>query len=183
MDYEFAMVTTKGGDSGMTSLYGYEQRFRKDGEIFDVLGDLDELNSHVGLAKAHYRERFNREIDRGEAMEFAVSELLEDIQSQIIHISSELATRKDSPEASMIPRLEPAALERMEACYREVLDTTAIPAVFVHPGASIISAQFDVARTVCRRCERRLVHAHAPVAVITYINRLSDLLFTIARAV
>lgn len=183
MDYEFDMVTTKGGDTGMTSLYGYEQRFRKDAEIFEVLGDLDELNSHIGLAKAHYRQRFAREIDRGEAMEFAVSELLEDIQSQIIHISSELATRKGSPEAAAIPRLVPAALERMESCYREVLDTTSIPAVFIHPGASVLSAEFDVARTVCRRCERRLVHASAPMGTITYINRLSDLLFTIARAV
>lgn len=183
MDYEFEMVTTKGGDSGMTSLYGYEQRFRKDAEIFDLLGDLDELNSHIGLAKAHYRMRFAREIDRGEALEFSVSEMLEDIQTQIIHISSELATRKDSPEAAAIPRLHPSALDRMEACYREILDTTAIPAVFIHPGASVVSAHFDVARTVCRRCERRLVHASAPTGTITYINRLSDVLFTIARAV
>jgi len=171
-------VYTRKGDQGETSLVG-GARVRKDAARVEAYGTVDELNAALGLAGA-------------ELVDPAFSDLREwlaVIQSALFDLGSELATpdvgeRKGRGATRRVGEEDVAELEQ----WIDALDCELEPLRnFVLPGGSRAAAALHLACTVCRRAERRVVALGADEAVapelVRYLNRLSDLLFTLARAV
>jgi cob(I)alamin adenosyltransferase len=160
-------IVTKTGDDGLTGLWSGE-RVRKDDMRVEAYGTIDELDSILGEAK-HYLKRPD------------CSAIVEAIQRDLYRIAGELATRTgvfSSPVKDEDEQRIKAHIDRLEE---------EVPLHgFVVPGATVQSAKLDVARTVCRRAERRIItlarEAEVSGPLRRYINRLSDLLFMLARA-
>lgn len=170
----FELVTTRGGDRGESGYYSGEWR-RKDDLIFDAVGDIDELNSHMGVARAR--------LNAAHADDFGLARM----QQTLLRVGSMVAT---SPGHELYGTLEYVAesdVDALEAHERRLLAHTEIQPVFVLPGENEVSAAVDVARSVCRRAERRLVTVirdrgrHDLHACQNWLNRLSDVLFILAR--
>ena len=168
-------IYTRTGDAGTTGLFGGD-RVRKDHPRIEAYGTVDEVNSVLGLARARLAEAPGRE---------RLEPLLARIQEELFILGADLATPRGS--RATVPRIEHthvAALERAIDGFEEDL-----PALkhFVLPGGTEVAGTFHVARTVCRRAERRTVEAVAgdaheqPCEAAIYLNRLSDLLFVLAR--
>ncbi|MBN1520571.1 MAG: cob(I)yrinic acid a,c-diamide adenosyltransferase [Spirochaetales bacterium] len=160
-------IVTGTGDGGLTDLWSGE-RVRKDDLRVEAYGTVDELDSVLGEAR-HWLKR--------DDCRAAVDE----IQRDLYRLASELATRSGQPAR----RLDSADAERL-ASRVAALESDIPLSGFVIPGSTLASAKLDVARTVCRRAERRMVtlarEAEVSQAARTYVNRLSDLLFMLARA-
>jgi cob(I)alamin adenosyltransferase len=164
-------IYTRTGDDGTTGLLG-PGRVRKNSPRIEAYGTLDELNALLGVARA--REGVT-----------AFDVLLGGIQSTLFTVGAQLAT--------VAPQLRDA-LDRIGDADVRALETaidaleTELPALttFVLPAGSPLAADLHLARTVCRRAERRVVSLaeQEPVddAVLRYLNRLADLLFVMARA-
>jgi len=173
----FEMVTTKGGDMGETSLYNGERR-RKDDLIMDVVGDLDELGSFLGLARAALNLS-------GKKKE---SDFILDIQKTLFTIGGEVATPENDKLFKKIIRLEEKQILLLEKEEKRLLEITNIKPLFIAAGENTVSASVDVARAVCRRAERHMVGLirergfNYLAAEQRYLNRLSDLLFILARS-
>ena len=159
----------KSGDIIHTSLYGGET-IAKDSLIVDAYGTIDELNTFVGLARVRIEDKDIRDI-------------LRDIQETLLTIGSDLATPLD--KQPLVERISMGKIKELEKII-EKFDKELQPInKFVIPGGSLESAVLHIARAIARRAERRLVtlkkereiNANIPM----YINRLSDLLFTLAR--
>lgn len=175
MKQEFETVTTRTGDGGQSADYS-GRRDWKDAPHFEVLGDLDELSSWLGMLR------------HASWWPTAASKPLLIAQRRLQTLGSMVATPPDSPEASRIPRLTSAEVDEIEAWEQSLFSAgLVIRPVFVLPGATKASAQADVARTVCRRAERHLVGYIRTSARFDlnegarYLNRLSDWLFLLAR--
>jgi cob(I)alamin adenosyltransferase len=163
-------IYTRTGDSGDTDLFG-GGREPKNGPRIETCGAVDELNAALGLVRA---EAPAEEVDR----------LLGRIQNELFELGSEIACPQH-PEHPVTPehvrRLE-AEIDRLEAGLAPL-------SRFILPTGSRAGAGLHLARTVCRRAERRLVAAisQAPETIspapLAYLNRLSDLLFVLARHV
>ena len=153
-------IYTRTGDLGQTSLFGGTRVAKSDPRI-EAYGTVDELSSFLGAITG------NDEIGA--------------IRSDLFEIGAHLA----SPGTSRFPGVETSRIEDLEraidAMERELTPLT----TFVLPGGSAAAAQLHVARTVCRRAERRVValedDSPATQSTITYLNRLSDYLFVAAR--
>ena len=166
-------IYTKTGDAGDTGLFG-GGRVQKDDPRVEAYGDVDELNAFLGMARAV--EPLPR-----------VDEVLMPIQRDLFSIGALLATpdlqkMHDHLTKARIDDSRIAELEQsIDACEKELEPLRA----FIIPGGSRKGAALHVARTVCRRAERRVVHlqqeVEIPGLVVIYLNRLSDLLFTLAR--
>ena len=173
----FEMVTTKGGDMGETSLYNGERR-RKDDLIMNVVGDLDELGAFLGVARAELASK-------GRKKEL---EIIIEIQKTLFIIGGEAATPENDKLFKNISRMTEKHILYLEKEEKRLLKTTTIKPVFVTAGENSISASVDVARAVCRRTERKMVRVirergHTYLAAgQRYLNRLSDLLFILARS-
>jgi len=172
-EIDFEMVTTKGGDGGESSLYNGERR-RKDDLVFEVLGDLDELGSFLGLAKAETRDT---EIKR----------LVEGPQRMLQRLGSLVATPAHDPLFERLAKIGESEIRDLESEEKRILEETKIEPVFVLPGGNRLSASLDVARTVARRAERKLVALIRERGCVEladcqkYLTRLSDYLFVLAR--
>jgi cob(I)alamin adenosyltransferase len=167
---------TRTGDDGTTGLFG-GGRVSKDHPRIDAYGTVDELNACIGLAAAT--------CDAARPLQRRLLELFAPIQSRLFDIGADLATPEGSKGAAKIVRIDGAFVAEIEAWIDEVDGGNEPIRTFVMPGGSELAARLHVARTVCRRAERlmiRLAHAE-PVSVgaITWVNRLSDLLFAMAR--
>lgn len=166
---EFSQVVTRGGDRGESSLYSGE-RFRKDDLVFMTLGDLDECSAWLGLAK------HGLDIGRRGDLE-TVQKVLGQIMAQVATLNHSLDGRFDLA----------GNLAWLEERIRDLLAATDIPAEFVLPGGTELSARLDLARVVCRRAERQLValireRGRSELALCqNFVNRLSDHLFILAR--
>lgn len=166
-------IYTKTGDAGETSLFG-GGRVGKDADRVDAYGELDELNAVLGLARADVEDA---ELDA----------LLERIQVELFTVGAVLATPKYTKAAAVIPQVEAGWITAQEQDI-DRLDAT-LPAMthFILPGGSRASAALHLARTVCRRVERRVVPllraGDVDGEVGQYLNRLSDLLFVLSRVV
>ena len=166
-------IYTKTGDRGETALFG-GGRVPKDHPRVAAYGDVDELNSVLGVVRAT------------EPIEF-FDPLLESIQRDLFSIGGHLATPDPGPvrkslEKAALPDERVSEFERiMDDAERELPPLKA----FVLPAGTGKASSLHLARTVCRRAERSVVHlAHAndvPEIFVVYLNRLSDLLFTLAR--
>lgn len=169
-------VYTRGGDGGETALFGGE-RVRKDFPRVESYGSVDELNACLGVVRAS-------------GIDAQLDAWLATIQSALFDVGGELATpdvEKLASKGQSIPRVSSAEVEELEA-WIDTLDQELEPLRnFVLPGGAPAAAQLHLARTVCRRAERRAVSLAAEQEIsevlIRYLNRLSDLLFVMARAV
>lgn len=166
-------IYTRTGDAGATGLFG-GGRVAKDHPRVAAYGDVDELNSVIGLARA------TAPCDLEDA-------LLETIQRDLFAIGGHLATPDPDKVRAALEKAElsPARVAEFEAAM-DAADAELAPlTAFILPGGSPKAAALHVARTVCRRAERSVVHLAAetevPELFVIYLNRLSDLLFTLAR--
>lgn len=178
------MIYTKTGDKGTTSLVG-GQRVDKNDVRVEAYGTVDELNAQVGLL-AEMLKKANGDPARTEnAGKLETLHLqLKKIQNHLFVIQTLLATeRADIYEK--LPHLDDSAISNLEQ-WIDGMDAQ-LPKLnsFVIPGGSEASAQAHVARTVCRRAERRTVtlaqHEKIEGQLLQYINRLSDYLFVASR--
>lgn len=164
-------IYTKTGDRGETSLFG-GPRVRKSDPRVEAYGDVDELNAAVGAARALVEDP---EID-GE---------LGKIQAELFCAGAELATPHGAKARSAIPPFDPAWTARLERAI-DAWEPELPPLTrFVLPGGTRTASALHLARTICRRAERRAVLLAAEVevdpSVLAYLNRLSDFLFVAAR--
>jgi cob(I)alamin adenosyltransferase len=167
-------IYTKTGDRGETGLFG-GQRVAKDDARVDAYGDVDELNSVIGLAVAGMDDE-------------PLAEELRRVQADLFTLGAILATpapEDGGRENPWIPTLPAGRVTEMERVIDAAEEEVEPLKNFVLPGGSRSAATLHLARTVCRRVERRVVALSHGVkiddAVLIYLNRLSDLLFTLAR--
>lgn len=160
---------TRTGDAGETSLFG-GTRARKDDPRVDAYGEVDELNAWLGLARTS--------IDPELATE------LQQLQRDLFALGAQLA----DPADKIAARVTKAALvdndvARLERLIDKMEDELPPLRRFILAGGAPAGAALHVARTVCRRAERRIVSLDPPVdpVLLRYVNRLSDLLFVLAR--
>lgn len=165
-------IYTKTGDSGKTGLLA-GPRVSKDHVRVEAYGEIDELNAHLGLA-------------RSAGLPEAIDRLLSRIQHELFDVGAELAC--PDPEAFGLPTVQPEMIEYLERELDYYEDLLPPLRQFILPGGASTSAMLHVARTVCRRAERRVVTLYEgnpdqiSVHVLGYLNRLGDLLFLLARA-
>lgn len=165
-------IYTRTGDAGETSLFDGTRVSKADARV-DAYGEVDEVSAYLGLARA---SRLDADVD----------EQLLQIQRDLFALGARLAdpaskiaarVRKAAVTDADVSRLE-AMIDRFEA---ELPPLTR----FILAGGAPAGAALHVARTVCRRAERRIVSLEpaAEALIVRYINRLSDLLFVLARVV
>lgn len=162
-------IYTKTGDAGETGLFG-GPRVRKDHARIEAFGTVDELNSHLGAVRTL-------------AATAGFDPLLRRVQNELFELGAQLAT--PAPGTERITAGHVAALEAEIDAHEATLEPLAC---FILPAGTPLAAAIHVARTVCRRAERRVVTLAAepettiPANAIEYLNRLGDLLFVLARA-
>jgi cob(I)alamin adenosyltransferase len=170
-------VYTRTGDKGTSSLYSGERR-RKDDPVFEALGDIDELNAAIGLARQHCHDSGFKKLEHQ----------LEIIQSRLMDVSGHVATPRlqDVAEAKLKrTEVETVWITTLENWIDE-LDGQLTPLVkFILPSGGITATTLHLCRTICRRAERKVVGLALEGAVddraVKYLNRLSDFIFTAAR--
>ena len=167
-----ARVTTRAGDRGDTSLFG-KGRVRKTDPRVEALGDLDEAQAVLGIARA--------------AAPRPLAKTLLDLQRGLYLAMAEVATLR--PDLARLPeRLDGAAVADLEKHGEELKRKRPIEGRFVVPGEDRLSAMLDHARTIVRRAERRVVECVdegyiSGEDLLPWLNRLSDLLYVLARSV
>jgi len=165
-------IYTRTGDAGETSLFGGSRVSKADSRV-DAYGDVDELNAWLGLVRAN-------------SLDADLTEPLVRIQQDLFALGAQLADPRDRiAERVRKASLGDADVERLEQLIDRLESELPPLRRFILAGGSPAGAALHVARTVCRRAERRMV-ALTPLpdaVLIRYVNRLSDLLFVIARVV
>ncbi|MDC7241815.1 MAG: ATP:cob(I)alamin adenosyltransferase [Spirochaetales bacterium] len=181
--YDFDQITTRGGDHGESTLFNGERR-RKDDSLFFLLGDLDELSSSLGVAIAGIRESGPLPPDDIRLRKWL--DFMDDVQGRLIILGG-MAANPDNRSRLKLTPLTEKDTGRIEEYQKQLMEVTFFPRELIHPGKTLNSARIDVARTICRRCERRVVSeirnsvmTHLVPAQV-YLNRLSDFLFVSAR--
>jgi cob(I)alamin adenosyltransferase len=164
MGYRLSRITTGTGDAGETGL-GDGSRVAKHHARIEAIGDVDELNSHVGMVLCY-------------AVPDEVRRVLEDVQHDLFHLGGELAV----PGRRAVRDADVGRLQEALDAFNEALPPLR---EFILPGGRAPAVACHVARAVCRRAERRVVALAAReevgAEVLRYLNRLSDLLFVVAR--
>ncbi len=168
-------IVTKTGDQGSTSLM-YGRRVSKCHARVEAYGAVDELNAAIGLARASTDQDFVR------------NHLLS-IQKDLVGLMGELATAaEDLPRylKDGFARIAPEMTARLELAVKDIEAQEIRFRGWATPGATLASASVDVARTICRRAERRVCALQdsgqlGNAEIIIYLNRLSDLLWLLAR--
>ncbi len=164
-------IYTKTGDAGETGLFGGARLSKADARV-ESYGEVDELNSAIGVARAA-------------KLSGSADAVLARVQLELFDLGAELATTPGKEHNLTTPHIGDPQIEALEGAI-DAHDAVLAPLThFVLPGGSMAAAQLHVARAVCRRAERRVVSLAATEAVrpelVKYLNRLSDLLFTLAR--
>ena len=168
-------IVTKKGDQGATALM-YNRRVSKCDSRVEAYGAVDELNAALGLARASTHYEF-------------VKDTLVSVQKDLVVLMGELATAsEDLPRYTKdgFSLLNSASTSRLEEVVKTIEAQEVSFSGWATPGANLASATLDVARTVCRRAERRvcelqLANQLTNPEIIVYLNRLSDLLWLMAR--
>lgn len=177
-------IYTRTGDKGETSLYG-GARISKASLRVEAVGTGDELNSAIGVAIA--------QVSRSKYSVSRIKKELTQIQSDLFEIGAVLATPKDTQltKGMEIHRALPAYLknrvEEMEQTIDVLTQKLTPMKAFILPSGSVAGSSLHLARAICRRAERRVIALakKEPIEpqIVIYINRLADLLFTMARYV
>jgi cob(I)alamin adenosyltransferase len=178
MPIRLTRIYTRTGDRGETALVG-GRRVPKDSPRIEAYGTIDELNSIIGLARVFNAER----LSKGKAPRW-LDGVFRQLQNELFDLGSELATPEDAVYEGMhrIGESEVKALEAlMDQCQKDLAPLKS----FVLPGGGRVGGYLHQARTVCRRAERRILALSRAETVspwpLTYVNRLSDLLFVLSR--
>jgi cob(I)alamin adenosyltransferase len=170
-------IYTKRGDQGETSLYGNVATSKAAPRVA-AYGEVDELNSAIGVARA-------LGTNRGPSPDGELDAILAGLQSTLFDVGAELATPPGATSKAN-PPLDPSEITLLESIIDRLTLELPPQKHFVLPGGSASAALLHHARTVCRRAERAAVALSKlePVSstVLIYLNRLSDLLFVLARA-
>lgn len=166
-----AKITTKTGDTGLTGLLG-PGRVPKEDQRIEALGAVDEATSALGLARAWCDGPY-------------VHEVILQIQRDLYTLMAELAVTAQRPDV-IHTRIAPEHVAWLERTQEHILARVTIPSQFILPGDTRSGATLDFARATVRRAERavsRLLHEGvvANAESLRYLNRLSDLLFVLAR--
>ena len=163
------MLYTRKGDNGTTKTFGCDQRISKSSATAEALGAMDETNSFLGLAKVKTAEKGNAE----------QAAFIQSIQENLFIIQAEIAGADKHLQPAKVLALE-TETDRIE---KELPPIT----TFFISGGIELAATFDVARTIARRAERRVVQVHEEGVVkvgdqtLAYLNRLSSILYAWAR--
>ena len=164
-------IYTRTGDQGSTSLFG-NQRVSKADLRINAYGTVDELNAVLGLARA-------------EGLPARCDEVVLQLQNQLFDLGAELATPDPGDRGTDF--LQAEAIAQQEAIIDELVQGLSPLTAFILPGGTKGAATLHLARCVCRRAEREIVAFAAEASirkiVLEFINRSSDLLFVLARAV
>lgn len=164
-------VYSRKGDDGTTGLGG-GQRVPKDALRVHAYGTVDELNSLIGLALAS-------------GLSNRLAEILPTIQNELFHLGSDLCVVEEDKARQTVPQFQERHVRRLESLIEELNKPLGPLKNFILPGGSVGSAHLHVARAVCRRAERVVTELSREegvgLLVIPYLNRLSDLLFVMAR--
>lgn len=168
-----ARVTTKTGDEGYTSLLG-SGRVPKYHRRPEAFGTLDEATSALGLARAH-------------AQDPILKDRIYALQKDIYLLMAELATPPENYEKVDF-KIREDDVRRLEVLSDELKEQVEIGKEFIVPGGTVTGAALDLARTIVRRAERQVARLYhegdvTNPQVLRYLNRLSDLLFILARQV
>lgn len=177
MAINITRVYTRTGDQGLTALVGGE-RVAKDSRRVECYGEIDELNSILGLARSL------NAATPANAARARLDAILKQLQNELFDLGSELATPPESEYEGMfkVGASDVKALEKvMDACQKDLEPLRS----FVLPGGGPVSAVLHQARTVCRRAERQIIRLGREETIggfiVPYVNRLSDLLFVLSR--
>jgi len=170
-----ARIYTRNGDDGTTGLFG-GPRVRKDDLRVAAYGEIDELNSALGVARNAL----------GDSRLADLESFLGGLQSALFDLGAELATPDPASAPKGVPRVQPEHVAQLEREIDRLTGELPPMKTFILPAGTPGAAQLHLCRTICRRAERALVTlaVHGPVSAeaLAYLNRLSDLLFTMARA-
>ena len=163
-------IITKTGDDGTSALANGERRLKSDPR-FEAIGAIDELNATVGLARV--------------AAEGELNDLLSRVQNDLFDLGADIAT-PDDPKFTKPLRVTDGQVIRLESEAERFNAALSPLRSFVLPGGTAAAAALHLCRTVCRRAERTLVGLVATgeavnPAALRFINRLSDVLFILAR--
>ncbi len=165
---KFMSIYTKTGDKGTTSLFD-NKRVSKDDIRVESYGTVDELVSFLGLAKNY--------IDEGE-----IYNIIQEVQNKLFTVASNLATEDKTKVKYYIIEED---IEYLEDNIDEYMGRLNNPTGFIIPGSGKKSGYLHVCRTICRRAERRIITlgslSEVDPLVIKYVNRLSDLIYALAR--
>ncbi|MBU5336142.1 cob(I)yrinic acid a,c-diamide adenosyltransferase [Intestinibacter bartlettii] len=161
-------VYTKSGDKGTTSLIG-GKRIEKDSIRVEAYGTIDELNSYIGLCYHYLKEAQDKEE-------------LRKIQVKLFDVGAELSSPNYKRLKTVIKDEDVEDLEKLVDYYTSKIEKIN---EFIVPGTSLCSANLHIARTICRRAERKITTLSKedeinPV-ILKYVNRLSDFLYILAR--
>lgn len=166
------------GDDGTTTLFHCDQgRISKSASIIEALGSLDELNAYLGIIKV-YGEKENFKISINKKNIF-YSEILDNIQQTLFVIQAEVGGSDISPTKENLKELE-KIIESISSVLPPITS-------FTVSGGSLLSAELDFSRTLARKAERRIVQVQdegikvLSKNIITYMNRLSSVLFAMSR--
>lgn len=167
-------IYTKTGDKGETSLYGGD-RVAKNSQRIITIGELDELNASIGLAIAQISHDVLEDIEL----------ILEKIQSTLFVMGSDIATPITAHGNLKKVKIMSKDIEYLEVKIDKYDELLPKMTHFILPGGSVVSSHLHLSRAICRRAERSLVQLLSSENInpltLKYLNRLSDLLFVLAR--
>jgi len=169
---------TKSGDDGTTGLFS-GARVSKDHPRIESYGTIDEFNATLGVCAAACVSE--------NKLHSRLLSIFASLQSRMFDIGADLATPEGANNESKIQRISPSHVEEVEKWIDEIDGANTPLTAFVMPGGTELASRLHLARTICRRAEREMIHlSHSePVggSLIMYVNRVSDLLFAAARLV
>ena len=164
-------IYTTGGDKGETSL-GDGQRVKKTNKIIIAVGSIEELSAHIGLALNVPKNKYKK--------------ILTNIQNDLFDMGADLVVPKSNVRKKNVLRIKDIHVSKIEKYIDDININLPPLKSFILPGGSMLSSRLHLARTVCRRCEINILQINNETIinqnVKKYINRLSDLLFVIARS-
>ncbi len=178
MSVYLSRIYTKTGDKGQTALVGGKM-VAKDSPRIEAYGNVDELNAVLGLVR-----KANRDEPGPDAARARIDAILQRAQNELFNLGSLLATLPEDLDPKQ-PRIEARHVEALEHDIDELNEHLPPLRSFTLPGGGWVSSYLHLARTVCRRAERAIVHLAGlePVDAecVRYVNRLSDALYVIGR--
>lgn len=162
---------TRKGDDGSTALSG-GQRVAKDSLRVTAYGTVDELNAVIGMALTV-------------KISDDLAEALRSIQNELFHLGSDLSFREEDKRELEVPQVTQHHLDKLEGMIDRHIEVVGPLQNFILPGGCAAAAHLHLARTICRRAERDVVslarEEEVGPFVLSYLNRLSDALFAMAR--
>ena len=169
-------VYTRTGDAGKTRLVGGTECYKDDMRV-EVYGTVDELIASIGVCIELLKETNNNNFD-------SLVKILLSVQNQLFDLGTQIASPCSSKKEKL-PHLSENVVSRLESEIDDVNTLLSDLTSFVLPGGSIVNAYFHIARTICRRAERKLVTLSKKEKIdlinLKYLNRLSDALFVWSR--